>query len=110
MWEIIFCNDISKSEFYELPTHLRARGSMLLKVLKVKGNTIGEPITKNLRDGIFEIRIRADKDIARSLYAYEIGKKIIILTSFVKKTEKTPNDKSELALKRLKEWKDENRN
>ncbi|WP_442868060.1 type II toxin-antitoxin system RelE/ParE family toxin [Campylobacter sp. JMF_06 NA1] len=59
---------------------------------------------------MFEIRIIADKDIARSLYTYEIGKKIIILTIFVKKTEKTPNDKIELALKRLKEWKNENKN
>ncbi|MDA3049497.1 type II toxin-antitoxin system RelE/ParE family toxin [Campylobacter sp. JMF_02 ED1] len=93
-----------------MPKHLVVRGSVLLKVLEIKGNNIGEPITKNLHNEIFEIRIRADKDITRSLYAYKIGKKIIILTTFVKKTEKTPNDKIELALKRLKEWKNENKN
>ncbi|MDA3052565.1 type II toxin-antitoxin system RelE/ParE family toxin [Campylobacter sp. JMF_01 NE2] len=109
MWEIIFCDDNSKSEFYELPPHLLARGLMVLDIIKLKGNNTKGTITKFLRDGIFEIRIMASKDIARSLYAYEIGKKIIILTSFVKKTQKAPNDKIELALKRLKEWKDENR-
>lgn len=108
MWEIIFCSDISKSEFYELPPHLLARALMLLDVLKEKGNNTKGTITKPLRDGIFEIRIKADKDIARSLYAYEVGKKIVILLSFVKKTQKTPNDKINLALKRLKEWEDEN--
>ena len=110
MWEIIFSDDNSKGEFYELPPHLLARGLMLLDVLKEKGNNAKGKITEPLRDGIFEIRIRAENDIARSLYAYEIGKKIIILTSFVKKTQKTPSDKIELALKRLKEWKDANKN
>ncbi|MBQ9292414.1 MAG: type II toxin-antitoxin system RelE/ParE family toxin [Campylobacter sp.] len=110
MWEIIFSDDNSKGEFYELPSHLLARGLMLLDVLKEKGNNAKGKITEPLRDGIFEIRIRAENDIARSLYAYEIGKKIINLTSFVKKTQKTPSDKIELALKRLKEWKDANKN
>jgi phage-related protein len=35
-----------------------------------------------------------------------IGRRILMLHKFVKKTDKTPPKEIELALKRLKEWKD----
>nr|WP_260953114.1 type II toxin-antitoxin system RelE/ParE family toxin [Campylobacter sp. RM16187] len=47
--------------------------------------------------------------IARSIYCYEIGKRIIILLTFVKKTQKTPKSILNLAEQRLKEFKDGNR-
>lgn len=109
MWSIEFSDENSKSEFDELPVHLKSRGARLLDILEIEGNSARGKITKPLGKGLFEIRIRADKDIARSLYVYEIGRKIIILTTFIKKTEKTPKDKIELALQRLKEWKNANK-
>ncbi|MGE4284757.1 MAG: type II toxin-antitoxin system RelE/ParE family toxin [Clostridia bacterium] len=41
--------------------------------------------------------------MGRSLYCYAVGRKIIILHSFVKKTEKTPQKEIEIALERMKE-------
>nr|WP_258032941.1 type II toxin-antitoxin system RelE/ParE family toxin [Campylobacter concisus] len=37
---------------------------------------------------MFEIRIKPDEGIARSIYCYEIGKRIIILLNFVKKRKR----------------------
>ena len=74
-----------------------------------RGNTLGEPYTKSLKGGLFEIRIKSDEGIARSIYCYEIGKRIIILLTFVKKTQKTPKSILNLAEQRLKEFKDGNR-
>ena len=81
----------------------------MFELLEARGNTLGEPYTKSLKDGLFEIRIKSDEGIARSIYCYEIGKKIIILLTFVKKTQKTPKSILNLAERRLKEFKDENR-
>lgn len=70
---------------------------------------MGEPYTKSIKDGLLEMRIKSDEGIARSIYCYEIGKRIIILLTFVKKTQKTPKSILNLAEQRLKEFKDGNR-
>jgi phage-related protein len=68
---------------------------------------LGEPYTKPLNDGLFEIRAKAQEGIGRSIYCYQKGQKIIILHSFVKKTQKTPKKELEIALKRKKELENE---
>ena len=68
---------------------------------------MGEPYTKPLNDGLFEIRAKAQEGIGRSIYCYQKGQKIIILHSFVKKTQKTPKKELEIALKRKKELENE---
>ena len=57
-------------------------------------------------NGLFELRA-GNKDISRTFFAFAIGKKIYILRTFVKKTQKTPPSEIELALKRLGEMTDE---
>ncbi|WP_462109224.1 type II toxin-antitoxin system RelE/ParE family toxin [Campylobacter concisus] len=74
-----------------------------------RDNTLGEPYTKSLKGGLFEIRIKSDEGIARSIYCYEMGKRIIILLTFVKKTQKISKSILNLAEQRLKEFKDGNR-
>ena len=109
MWSVEFASEAIKDEFLELPTGLRQRGYKMFELLEARGNTLGEPYTKSLNDGLFEIRIKSDEGIARSIYCYEIGKKIIILLTFVKKTQKTPKSILNLAERRLKELKEGNR-
>ncbi|WP_299027047.1 type II toxin-antitoxin system RelE/ParE family toxin [uncultured Campylobacter sp.] len=81
----------------------------MFELLEARGNTLGEPYTKSIKDGLFEIRIKSDEGIARSIYCYEIGKRIIILLTFVKKTQKIPKSILNLVEQRLKEFKDGNR-
>jgi phage-related protein len=56
-------------------------------------------------NGLFEIRAKSQEGIGRSLFCMLKGKEIIILNSFVKKTQKTPKKELELAKKRMKEIK-----
>ena len=60
--------------------------------LELKNNNlpIKESLSKHLEDGIFEIRTSLFKKIARTLYFYQRGAKIIITHGFIKKTQKTP--------------------
>ena len=59
-------------------------------------------------DGLFELRLKGAQGIARVFYCTLIGKCIVILHSFVKKTDKTPAKELTMAHKRMKECKDEN--
>lgn len=77
---------------------------MILSVLQEKGNTLREPYSKHLEDGIFEIRGKVGSDISRVLYFFYHNGKIIITNGFVKKTQKTPKREIETAKKYRKEY------
>ena len=88
MQSVKFANEAIKDKFLELPTGLRQRDYKIFELLETRGNTLGEPYTKSLKGGLFEIRIKSDEGIARSIYCYEMGKRIIILLTFVKKRKR----------------------
>jgi phage-related protein len=77
-----------------LDTKMRAKTLGLMDVLQDKGNELREPYSKNLGNGIFELRIKIASNITRILFFFYLNKRIIITNGFMKKTRKTP--KSEL--------------
>lgn len=78
---------------------LRARIFHCIELLEIKGNALREPYSKFLRDGIFELRTQQGTDIARVLYFFVVGRKVVLTNGFVKKTQKTPAEQIELAKK-----------
>lgn len=70
-----------------------------LRVLKTLNQNLPATMSKGLRDGIFELRVKHRTRISRSLYFFEKGKRIIFTHGFVKKTQKTPNDEISKALR-----------
>jgi phage-related protein len=58
-----------------------------------------------MRDGLFEIRAKGKEGIGRSLFCTIKDREIIILHSFIKKSQKTPKKEIDLARKRMKEVK-----
>ena len=85
---------------------MRAKIYRLLSLLEEFGNTLREPYSKSLKDGIFEIRAKQGTDISRVLYFFVVGQKIILTNGFVKKTQKTPSEEIELAKKYRKDYED----
>jgi phage-related protein len=65
---------------------------------------IGKPRVDHLRGSVWEVRSKMGNRIARVLFAVE-GAEMILLHAFVKKTQQTNPSDIELAVKRLKEWK-----
>ena len=65
-------------------------------------DAIEEKLSKHLEDGIFELRSYLSDKIARTLYFYQKGSKIIITHGFVKKKQKTPRSE----IKKSKELRD----
>jgi phage-related protein len=49
------------------------------------------------------LRLTGRDGIARALYVTAIGRRMIVVRAFVKKTQKTPRSEIELALQRAKE-------
>ncbi len=83
---------------------MRAKLFRLLELLEEKGNTLREPYSKSLDDGIFEIRAKQGNNITRVLYFFYIGNKIILTNGFVKKSPKTPPSEIALAKKYRAEY------
>lgn len=102
-FEVSFINEVAQAEFLNLPNGLKARGVYMLDMLAM--GLRGEPHTKALESGLFELRIKSKEGIARSLFCYQIGARIIILRTFVKKSDKIPPTELEIASARLKELK-----
>ncbi len=65
---------------------------------------IGKPRVDHLRGPIWEVRSKIGNRIARVLFAVEQSQ-MILLHGFIKKTQQTDTADIDLAIKRLKEWK-----
>ena len=76
--------------------------------MEVYGPDLGMPHTRAMGEGLFELRLKAAEGIARVLYCTLIGKRIMILHQFIKKSDKTPPKELALARRRLKEVKNVN--
>ena len=65
------------------------------------GWPIGMPLVRNLRGGLWEIRIRLVNRIARLVFAMFEGN-IVLLHGFIKKQQETPKTDLQLSMKRWK--------
>ena len=88
-----------------LPVTLAARYIALTRRMVASGPNLGEPHTKALGDGLFEIRLKGAEGIARVMYCTLVDRKIVMLHSFIKKTQKTPHSELAIALQCMKEVK-----
>ena len=68
-----------------LDNKMRAKLLGLLGILSEKGNSLREPYSKHLQDGIFEIRCKFGNNITRVLYFFYYNQRIILTNGFVKR-------------------------
>jgi phage-related protein len=105
-------------EFYQLPdgsepakdfiislnANMRMKAVYTLSILEEFGNTLREPYSKPVGDGLFELRIKFASDITRLFYFFIVGNKIIVTNGFIKKTQKTPASEIEKARKYKRDY------
>jgi len=75
-----------------------------IELLETHGNTLREPYSKFLGDGLFELRIEYASDITRIFFFFMIGEKIILTNGEAKKKNKTSRRALVLARKYKKEY------
>lgn len=104
-WKITYFNRKVFDAILDLPSKLRARFFVLQERMQIEGPNFGIPHTKAIGDGLFEVRVKASEGIARVFYCTSKGQEIVVLHSFVKKTQATPKKELNLAHKRQREVK-----
>ncbi len=102
-YQLLYYNESVESELDAWPVGLRARFRALTIRMEEYGPNLGMPHTKALGNGLFEIRAKAKEGIGRVFFCTLVGRKIIILHSFIKKSDKTPHNELNIAIIRLKE-------
>ncbi|WP_203143280.1 type II toxin-antitoxin system RelE/ParE family toxin [Marinobacter mangrovi] len=101
-WDIRFYGDVQQ-DILDMPPKIQARMIRLLEMIEKYGANLGEPHTKAMGGGLFEIRTKAKEGIGRGFYCYMEGEAVMVLHAFVKKTQKTPLKELRLARERLRE-------
>ena len=103
-WSVLFVNATAQAELDALPVDMRARFERIVRLIQDHGlEKVREPYMKHLEGKLWEIRLKGRDGIARSIYMTASGRRVVILRTFVKKTEKTPKQELQLARERAKE-------
>ena len=104
-WSIAFFNKKVEAETLTFPTGILANLIHIMDLIEQFGPALGKPHTSPMGSGMFEIRAKGKEGIGRSLFCSIAGNEIVILHSFIKKTQKTPKKDLALARRRMKELK-----
>ena len=104
-YTIDFYSESVQADIMGLPETLAARFLNMADRMRIVGANLGEPHTKAFGNGLFELRIKGSEGIARVFYCTLVNRRIVMLHSFVKKTQKTPLRELRIAENRLKEIK-----
>lgn len=103
-WSVVFVNEAAQAELSDLPADMRAKFERIVMLMRDHGlEKVREPYVKHLEDKLWEMRLIGRDGIARAIYVTASGRRIVVLRTFVKKTEKTPKRDLELARDRAKE-------
>ena len=104
-WQVSFYNEKVETETLSFPPGILANFLHIAEMIVEYGPLLGAPYTKPLGEGLFEIRAKGKEGIGRSFFCTVKGKEVIVLHSFIKKSQKTPKNVLKIARNRLKEVK-----
>jgi phage-related protein len=102
-WSVTFYSERVEAEILALPAGFLARFIRYAEKMEHYGPDLGMPHTKAMGDGLFELRLKAGEGIARVFYCTLVGKRIVMLHQFIKKTDRTPAKELNIARMRKKE-------
>ena len=102
-WQIVYFNDRVQKEVLSMPSGILADYLRLTEAMALYGADLRMPHSRALGAGLFELRPKGPEGIGRVFYCTQVGRVIVILHSFIKKTQETPDADMRMARKRLKE-------
>ncbi len=103
-WQVVYLNNLVEDEFHGLPKDIKAKFSHVITMIEDLGlPTLTEPYVKHIEGRIWEIRVKSKSGHGRGLYCTTVGRRVVILRCFIKKSAKTPQGELRLAKRRLTE-------
>lgn len=119
-WEIAYYDERVQQDLLHFPQGLQVRYERLTSMMEEFGPNLGMPHTRTLGGGLFVLRLKAKEGIGRVFFctitspasstssrlriSTGVNRKIVMIHSFVKKSQKTPKKELETARKRLSEF------
>ena len=101
-FEVEYFHERVRGEVESWPGDVFADFGKLLKLLTEHGPLLRLPHSRTMGDGLFELRPRGRSGIGRAFYCFLIGKRIVIVHAFIKKSQQTPDKELKLARKRVR--------
>ncbi len=103
IWKITFYSARVEAQTLRFPSGILANFLHIAEMIEELGPNLGRPYVASLGSGLYEIRAKGKEGIGRSVYCMAKGQEIVILHSFIKKSQKTSKKDLDLAKKRMKE-------
>jgi phage-related protein len=102
-FEIEYFHDRVLAEIELWRVDVVANYAHVLELLAEHGPNLRLPHSRALGDGLFELRPRGGVGTGGAFYCFLIGKRVVIVHAFIKKTQQMPDKELKLARKRAKE-------
>ncbi len=102
-FEILYFHERVLTEIESWPVDVLADYARLVELLAEHGPSLRLPHSRAFGDGLFALRPRGRSGIGRAFYCFLMGKRVVVLHAFVKKSQQTPDRELKLARKRFKE-------
>ena len=102
-FEINYFHERVYAEVQSWPVDVLADYARLVELLTEHGPSLRLPHSRAFGGGLFELRPRGRTGIGRAFYCFLLGKRVVVLHAFIKKSQRTPDNELKMARKRLKE-------
>jgi len=103
-WTVEFLNDEVEAFFDSFPQDIRASFKRIVTLIESDGlERVHEPYVKHLEGRLWEMRLKGKSGIARACYVTALGRRVVVVHVFGKKTQKTPRHEILKALRKARE-------
>ncbi len=102
-WSITYYNERVRKAVMAMLSGIVADYVRLIDAMSLHGADLRMPHSRAMGAGLFELRPKGPEGVGRVFYCTQVGHTIVVLHSFVKKTQETPDAELHLARKRLKD-------
>ena len=102
-WTIDYYSEAVRLGIEALPVGIRAAYVRLTELLEEFGLELRMPHSRAMGGGLYELRPRGREGIARVFYCALVGRRIVILHSFMKKTRRASARELAIARRRYRE-------
>src|ERR1039457_3237020 len=103
-WIVELLDARVRDELEALPADMKARFRRIVELIQAHGlEQMREPHVRHLEGPLWEMRMKGRDGISRAIYVTTKGRRVVVVRVFVKKTQQTPRQEIEVALKRSQE-------
>ena len=101
--QILYYKNYFIEFFLSLEDGAKKKVAYVLDMIKTQ-ERLNSNFVKSIRDGIYELRASHNGNIYRAFFIFDEGNIVMFFNCFQKKTQKTPNNEIEKALKLKNEY------